>query len=183
MEFNITPYYDDFEETKQFYKILFRPGVAVQTREMNQLQSILQNQVTKLGDHLFKEGSMVIPGQVNYNAKLKYLKVGSTNLGALSLTDLEDQFIADTAAGTGVVAQVLKAIPATDTDPITLVLLYTQSNQTSDGLATDVEFVANATLYVVGSQGTQTVTAAAGVVSGRTIAAVSYTHLTLPTSP
>ena len=60
MDFNITPYYDDFDEQNDYYKILFRPGVAVQTREMNQLQSILQNQVSKVGDHLFKDGSMVI---------------------------------------------------------------------------------------------------------------------------
>ena len=62
--FNLTPYFDDFDANKDFYRVLFRPGVAVQVRELNQLQSILQNQITNVGDHLFKEGSMVIPGNV-----------------------------------------------------------------------------------------------------------------------
>jgi len=73
MKFNIPPYYDDFDETNEYYRVLFRPGVGVQTREMNQLQSILQNQISKVGDHLFKDGSLVIPGQVQYNDKLKYI--------------------------------------------------------------------------------------------------------------
>lgn len=170
MNFNIAPYFDDFDKTKQFYKILFRPGVAVQTREVNQLQSILQDQITKFGDHMFKEGSMVIPGQVNYNDKLNYLKVASVNLGSLSLTDLEDTFISNTTDGTGIRAQVLKAIPATSTDPITLVLLYTQSNQNIDGTA-DVTFAANSTLYLLDDT-TKTITVAGGSgISGRTVAA------------
>jgi hypothetical protein len=169
--FNIAPYYDDFDETKQFYKVLFRPGVAVQTREVNQLQSILQNQVSKLGDHLFKEGSMVIPGQVNYNDKLSYLKVASTNLGDLALTDLEDKFLSSDIAGTGVKAQVIKAIPATESEPITLVLLYTQSNQTVDGVTTADSFVANQTIYVL-EDTTKTINVSGGTgVGGRTVAA------------
>lgn len=170
MDFNIPPYYDDFEATKQFYKVLFRPGVGVQTREVNQLQSILQDQISKVGNHLFKEGSMVIPGQVNYNAKLKYLKLGSVNLGTLTLADLEDQQISNTADGTGVIATVVKAIDATDTDPATLVLLYTQSNQTVDGVSADTQFIANSTLYVL-SDTTKTITVGSGVVSGRSVAA------------
>ena len=42
-DLNLAPYYDDYDETKDFYRILFRPGVAVQVRELNQLQSIIQN--------------------------------------------------------------------------------------------------------------------------------------------
>ena len=166
MDFNIAPYYDDFEETKQFYKILFRPGVAVQTREVNQLQSILQNQVTKVGDHLFKEGSMVIPGQVNYNNKLKYLKVSSVNIGDWALSDLENQIISNS---NGLTAQVIKTIDATDTTPITLVLLYIQNNQDTETLF-ETEFVASSTLYVV-DDNTKTIAVSAGIVSGRSVAA------------
>ena len=43
INFNAEPYYDDFSEDKKFLKILFRPGYGVQARELNQLQSILQN--------------------------------------------------------------------------------------------------------------------------------------------
>ena len=56
--FNTTPYWDDFNEDKDFYKILFKPGVALQTRELNQLQTILQKQVERFGDHVFKSGTI-----------------------------------------------------------------------------------------------------------------------------
>jgi len=59
IDFNTTPYYDDFDEDKNFHRILFRPGRAVQARELTQSQTILQDQVTKFGDHIFKDGSKV----------------------------------------------------------------------------------------------------------------------------
>ena len=40
-DLNVFPYYDDYDPAKNFYRILFQPGVAVQARELNQLQSIL----------------------------------------------------------------------------------------------------------------------------------------------
>jgi len=44
-DFNVTPYYDDFDPTKGFHRILFRPGYPVQARELTQVQSMLQNQI------------------------------------------------------------------------------------------------------------------------------------------
>ena len=54
-----SPYFDDYDQTKEFYRVLFKPGVAVQTRELNQLQSVLQNQIERFGDHVFKSGTIV----------------------------------------------------------------------------------------------------------------------------
>ena len=148
MDFNQAPYFDDFDELKKFYKILFRPGVAVQTRELNQLQSILQNQVTKFGDHVFKEGSMVIPGQVNYNDKLNYVKLSTTALAGNSLSYLEDKELSTGVLGTGVRAQVIKAIPAEGNDPATLILLYTASDE-AEGNTGGKTFVAGDTLFLI----------------------------------
>lgn len=75
LNFNIEPFYDDYSEDKQFYRILFRPGYAVQARELTQLQTILQQQVKRHGDHIFKNGAMVIPGQVSYDSKTAYVKL------------------------------------------------------------------------------------------------------------
>jgi hypothetical protein len=58
------PYFDDFDEDKKFLKVLFRPGYSVQNRELNQLQTMLQNQVDRFGRHMFKNKSMIIPGAV-----------------------------------------------------------------------------------------------------------------------
>ena len=54
---NVDPYYDDFDETKNFHRMLFRPGLAVQARELTQMQTMLQNQIDRFGEHVFKEGS------------------------------------------------------------------------------------------------------------------------------
>lgn len=60
----VSPYYDDFNEDKNFHRILFRPGYAVQARELTQVQTILQNQVERFGRHIFTNGSSVIGGDV-----------------------------------------------------------------------------------------------------------------------
>lgn len=56
---NVEPYYDDFNESSKFYKILFKPGYAVQARELTQLQSIIQKQIDRFGSYVFKDGSIV----------------------------------------------------------------------------------------------------------------------------
>lgn len=61
-DFNVAPYYDDYDESKQFYRLLYRPGYAVQARELTQMQTILQRQIERFGRHAFEEGTIVIPG-------------------------------------------------------------------------------------------------------------------------
>jgi hypothetical protein len=63
--FNISPYYDDFSADNGFLRVLFKPGYALQAREATQLQSILQNQLSRIGDHLFKDGSRIIGGGIS----------------------------------------------------------------------------------------------------------------------
>ena len=67
MQFSSSPYFDDFDPAKNFYKVLFKPGYAVQARELNQLQSILLNQINGISSHLFKKNTMVIPGGVSFS--------------------------------------------------------------------------------------------------------------------
>ena len=76
---NVSPYYEDFDAKKNFYKILFRPGYSIQGRELTQVQSILQNQVESFGKYAFKQGELVIPGEVGLNTKLDYVKLSSVS--------------------------------------------------------------------------------------------------------
>ena len=80
-DLNINPYYDDFDSAKNFYKVLFKPGFPVQARELTTLQSILQNQIEDFGSHMFKEGSMVVPGNVTYDNQFYAIKLDNTNFG------------------------------------------------------------------------------------------------------
>lgn len=85
---NRRPYWDDWNPEKRFSRILFRPlPIKVQTRELNQLQTIMQDQIEKIGNHLFKDGSMVIPGGLtitNSSVSMKFVLAGGTEF-----TDLE----------------------------------------------------------------------------------------------
>ena len=78
---NVSPYYDDFDKDKNFYKVLFKPGHPVQARELTGLQSILQNQIESFGSHMFKEGSMVIPGGITCDNQFTTIKVNPSHLG------------------------------------------------------------------------------------------------------
>jgi hypothetical protein len=61
------PYYNDHDPVKFFQSILFRGGVAPQARELNQIQTLLQEQLSRLSDHIFKNGSSVTGAQFNIN--------------------------------------------------------------------------------------------------------------------
>ena len=78
---NISPYYDDFNKDNNFYRVLFNPGKPVQARELTTLQSILQDQIESFGSHMFKEGSMVIPGNIQYDPEYFSVKLDSIHLG------------------------------------------------------------------------------------------------------
>ncbi len=49
---NTSPYFEDFDPNDNFNKVLFKPGVPLQARELTVLQSILQNQIEKLGSSI-----------------------------------------------------------------------------------------------------------------------------------
>lgn len=88
MNLNRRPYWDDWNPQKRFSRILFRPSpVKVQTRELNQLQTIFQDQLEKVGNHLFKDGSMVIPGGLTITNSAVSMKF--TLAGGSEFTDLE----------------------------------------------------------------------------------------------
>ena len=73
--FNVDPYYDDYDADKGFLRVLYRPGQAVQARELTQMQTALQEQIKRHGDHVFKNGSMVIPGSVNIDNQIFFIKI------------------------------------------------------------------------------------------------------------
>lgn len=72
------PYYDDFDSTKNFYRILFKPGTPVQARELTQIQTILQDQIKRFANHVFVDGSRVLsddPVSVTTNPDARSVKL------------------------------------------------------------------------------------------------------------
>jgi hypothetical protein len=117
LNLNISPYFDDFGKDKDHYKVLFKPGYPVQARELTGLQSILQNQIEQFGNHLFKEGSVVIPGQVSYIDNYYAVELQSEYLGINILSYL-NSLVGKTIRGqnTGVRAYVIQVLTSTDSE-------------------------------------------------------------------
>ncbi len=147
-DFNVAPYWDSFNVDNDFYRVLFRPGFAVQARELTTLQTILQNQIEQFGNHIFKEGAIVIPGSVAYDDKYFAIKLQST-FGTPTPVAIST-YITQYAAGThnsiiyeegailtggtsGVTAQVTKVeAGVTGGDPDTIWCKYISSNTTDN---------------------------------------------------
>ena len=112
---NVAPYFDDFDPQKDYYKVLFKPGYPVQARELTSLQSILQNQVERFGQHFFKEGAKVIPGNTTYSTNYECVVLENTYLG-VPLSDYIDQLVGSQITGqqSGVNATVDNYILSSD---------------------------------------------------------------------
>ena len=144
-DFNLSPYYDDFSESKKFHRVLFRPTFAVQARELTQSQSILQNQIENLSDHFFEKGAMVIPGEIGFDLNYYAVKLTSfTDSAAVGVT-LND-FIGLTLTGgtSGVQATVVNVSAADGTDPNTLFVKYIKTGTNN----TDITFSDSETISV-----------------------------------
>jgi hypothetical protein len=83
---SVSPYYDDFAQSKDYYKILFKPSVAVQVRELNQLQSILQNQIEQFGDNIFNTGTIISGCNFQYYSNYPYVKINDLTIAGLGVT-------------------------------------------------------------------------------------------------
>ena len=74
-DLNISPYYDDYDENKDYHRVLFRPAVPLQARELTQLQTILQQQIERFGQFQFKEGTIIKGCTFNFDSTIKYVKL------------------------------------------------------------------------------------------------------------
>ena len=132
---NISPYYDDFESDKNFYKVLYKPGFPVQARELTSSQSILQNQIQSFGDHIFKEGSVVIPGNIAYVGNFSAVKLNFENYGvdiSLYIKDFIGKKIIGRSSGINATIKHV-ALPNTDPiDDITIYVTYTSADNNNE---------------------------------------------------
>ena len=119
--FNTNPYYDDFDETKNYQRILFRPGYAVQARELTQLQTQIQDQIKKFGKHVFVNGTVVTGGGTSFEKNLVSLKLLSTYSSiSVVASHFDGKIITGATSGTKAIVKYSAAL--TSIDPITLIV-------------------------------------------------------------
>jgi hypothetical protein len=135
---NVSPYFDDFNQSKNYQKVLFKPGTPIQARELTTLQSILQNQIEKFGQHFFKEGAMVVPGQISFDSEYECVQIDETHLG-IPVSLYLDKLIGKSIRGeiSGVTGKVENYITNSESDRknYTLYIKYQGSS--------DIDFITN----------------------------------------
>ena len=161
---NVAPYFDDFDPRSNYYKVLFKPAYPIQARELNNLQSILQDQIEKMGTNIFKEGTVVIPGSQNYNNLFHAIQIQPEFLG-VPVEIYLDQLLGKKITGrtSGITAEVVTYI--TDAESTrgnyTLYINYLNSSSTDDSseeffdnevLETD-EAISFATSFIAAGEG------------------------------
>lgn len=164
-DFNVTPYYDDYDPSKGYYRILFKPGYAVQARELTQIQSSLQEQIQRFGRNIFKDGTIVLPGAfyLETNAGLtagrgiRYVKVKDADTNGDTVDMSEWNSFINTGKETGntrlevvgattnIRAQVIQVLDGVQTSSNTKTI-YVAYTSASSANATQKVFLAGETL-------------------------------------
>lgn len=151
LNLNAAPYYDDFERNKRFQRILFKPGVAVQARELTQLQTILQDQVEQLGSYVLKEGA-VLSGCADQSTILQYIKINDDDFNGAEVVNADlTNYAGDTLVGgtSGLRANILDTLTGTEVArPLMKTLYLDYVGGAGVTTTTNTHFVAGETLTV-----------------------------------
>ena len=123
VDFNTSPYYDDFDEDKKFVRVLYRPGRAVQARELTQAQTLQQLQTKRFAEFFFKQGAIVEGCEQNLDLNLNFVKLQPTyNSSTVNVTPFEGSIVF--GANTGIKAYCGIVADIEGTDPKTLFINY-----------------------------------------------------------
>ena len=133
---NTSPYFDDFNPSKEYYKVLFKPGYPVQARELNNLQSILQNQIETFGEHFFKDGAKVIPGNTTYSRNYPCVEIENLYLG-VPVSQYSSQLVGTTITGrdSGVTAVVRQVVNSAISERGTTIVYVSYLSSGTDNIA------------------------------------------------
>ena len=138
INYNVDPYYDDFDPTKNYHRVLFKPGRAVQARELTQSQTILQNQISQFASSIYSQNTPVSGGKLTTNLNCNYVKLNTIYGGSsINATNFLNKTITD-STGT-IVARVIATSEATGNaitagDPPTLIVTYLSGGNFSDAM-------------------------------------------------
>lgn len=77
-DLNVPPYNSDYDANNRYQYVLARPQTPIQARELIEFQRILQNQIEKFGNHIFKDGSIVSGVGILYYPNTHYISIEDT---------------------------------------------------------------------------------------------------------
>jgi len=125
-----SPYFDTYTANNGHYQVLFRPSVAVQTRELNETQSIAQDQINKFGRQIFTEGSVVEGCQLSFDSSVSYIKLVDTyaNTSALTVTDLKGLTVRNDVSVEAKIIETVSGAIARSPDLNTIYIKYVSAS-------------------------------------------------------
>lgn len=83
------PYRANFNPDENYMKVLHIPGIALQSRELIDSQTYLQNQMSSFGGYFFKDGTTVDGGLISFYTTSYALKLDKTTDWIIGQTDDE----------------------------------------------------------------------------------------------
>lgn len=134
-DFNRSPYYDDFDASKDFHRMLFLPSVAVQARELTQMQTMLQHESASYAAGLWKDGSLIRGGQFSTDLNAGYVKLADTDLYGNTVTAnnfLNSKVIGSSSAVQAVVIATEDGQEALAPNTKTLIVKYVSAGSNSE---------------------------------------------------
>ena len=116
---NQSPYFDDFDENKNFHQVMYKPALPVQARELTTQQTILRDQLKKFGDHVFQNGSKVTGADLHLNLDYEYVKLKAQyNEVDITVANFAGKTIVGSKSGTKALVLNTVAVDSTTGDPI-----------------------------------------------------------------
>ena len=191
LNLNQSPYFDDYDETKDFHQVLYKPAVAVQARELTQEQTILRNQLKRFGDHIFANGSRVSGGSLHIDTEYDYVKLNPNYNGvAITVANLNGKIISGSQSGTSARVVNVVSVNATTGDPDTVFVKYITGTSVTDGVqgikvtAAGVGYTSAPSVTITGGSGTgaaaTAVLSSTGTVIGINVTAVGSGYTSIP---
>ena len=135
LNLNQSPYFEDYDETKDFHQVLYKPAVAVQARELTQEQTILRNQIKRFGNHIFANGSRVQGGELFIDINYEFVKLQTTyNAVAITSSLLSGKTVVGSTSGAKAVVVNTAAVDSVTGDPDTIWVKYISGESITDGV-------------------------------------------------
>lgn len=158
-------YKDDYLDSDGYYRILFNSGKKLQARELTQMQTILQKQIERMGNNLFKDGTPILFGGHSVDNRYEFIQLDDalSNIPADTNTIVGETYVGTTSQ---VQFEILEVVAATGSDPTTLYVRYTSTKNSAEAIAgndTTVRALSGEPLTSAGNPGLR-VKAATGVV-------------------
>ena len=125
-DLNVPPYFNDYDESKRYHALIHRPHTAIQARELSQAYSIIQTQIERFGNHIFKDGSIVDGIGILYYPNTHYISIeDSFNLEANALpTEYDGSYLITNSTDSNNAVRAVIKIAKTGTK-----LLYPNTNR------------------------------------------------------